>query len=564
MIKRLSKKVVLMIGCVILLAGCSNSLEKAMEEAQNLLDTGQYQKAVEQYEALIEEYPEEETVYSGMARALKGLGNLQEAAETLEKGKEFSDNPIDLSKEVASLYEQLEDYEKALPLYLHILEEEDSEEIMIHTAVAYAKLGESQKAQELINRITPENLENPETLGLLMHYYLGESRLEEAADIAKIGQRIDEKNHGFLSVIQIMEGWPNYYLIDMKTADYTGDDRQESAFLLSDAPQNSHASELLLLITESDTGKVMDRYQGAIGGYPWALTVHDFTGNSAAEILMAAHSGGSGGGIFYNLISFEGAEMKELKRPAPTLNHRFKDNYRAVISSPEVGESYSFKLNNSQHYEDVGAYFQGVVIDPIMNGFARSFRLNPYFSDHEGRYGLEYVAPLVAGPALADEVADVHLYFLWKDTGWQAVAMEVKPYHGEAEKIPYDSLETSEADGNLMQLLGKSLKEILESYGNPVDTGWWRGDYYSFDGFTVVVDDRNNVGMVMVDEWMGVSRGDHVSSVKEILGTPTIEEVDDMDFYEHYLIYEIGDRYVVHFNADIYSGEIYSILMMLD
>ncbi|SDZ12163.1 tetratricopeptide repeat protein [Tindallia californiensis] len=594
--KTKDKMLTLLFCCVILLAGCGNSLEKGMQEAEEWLESGQYEKAMERYEALIESHPEETALYVGMANALIGLGEQQEAVKILEKGKELSENPAELREGLAVLYVQLEYYEKAESLYQEILKEEASEAIylsllelkqkqykyeeltnlfekhkaifsndtvLIYAADAYARQGKRELAQEIVGLVELQNLDEPETVELLLGYYLDIGMMEEAVSTAMKGLEIDGSNHQFLSIIHVQEDWPGYYIIDRKKADYTGDRKEEQAVLLSDSPSGSHASELLLLVIDLKTGKAMDMFDGAIGGYPWNLEVEDFTGNQAAEILMAAHSGGSGGGVFYNLLSFENATMNELELPAPQLKHRFVDDYMAVISYPELQRSFTFQLGNQEAYEEFGLYHNSMVLDPVMNGFARSFRLEPYYSESEERYGLEYIAPLVSGPALAAEVADVSLPYLWIENRWQAVDMRVDAYDDNAREIAYDPLDPSDFSDNLIHLLGMNLRQVREIMGEPNDIGWYGGDAYSYDDFTVVVDDRNNVGMVLASEWMGAARGDHLDTVKNVLGEPTIDEIDRHGFYGHYMTYELGDRYSVTFDAAISNKEVHTILLML-
>lgn len=128
--------------------------------------------------------------------------------------------------------------------------------------------------------------------------------------------------------------------------------------------------------------------------------------------------------------------------------------------------------------------------------------------------------------------------------------------------IDYDPLDSSAFSDNLIHLLGMNLRQVREIIGEPNDIDWYGGDAYVYDGFTVVVDDRNNVGMILTTEWMGVAIGDRIDTAKSVLGEPTIEELDEFGFYGYYMTYELGDQLRVTFDADINSKEVQSIVLM--
>lgn len=125
------------------------------------------------------------------------------------------------------------------------------------------------------------------------------------------------------------------YIIQSITDDIDNDGLTENIMLIGELSSNTPFIQNVKLVI-SNNRDMFILYKNAIqDGYEPNLFLGDFTGDGNKDILIRCNSGGSGGYIYVNLLSFNGTYIKELfnsKNQYYEVKGNFKENFKANIS----------------------------------------------------------------------------------------------------------------------------------------------------------------------------------------------------------------------------------------
>ncbi len=134
---------------------------------------------------------------------------------------------------------------------------------------------------------------------LLLAGVIGGSGL--AASHTKVAHAEDAVGKPFAASAEVKLD-KNYYVIDQKSADVTGDKVADTVYLVGQKEKEDdiYAAKMNLVVQDGKTKSYGKTDLGDVGGYEGTLTLVDFTGDHVADAFVKSATGGSGG--IYNHV----------------------------------------------------------------------------------------------------------------------------------------------------------------------------------------------------------------------------------------------------------------------
>lgn len=210
-------------------------------------------------------------------------------------------------------------------------------------------------------------------------------------------------------------------IVAFAQGDVTGDGVTDHVYLTGiKTPDSPFTQNITLHVKDGRTGVVTNILLRENVGYNPSLFLGDFTGNGVADILISIATGGSGGIMYYYVVSFVDNKSK-LLFDFSVYNDRYQydvtyqDNYKVEVVS---------KANNKKYIIDIstkGAAYLSEIYDengklksPI-TGFVNPLSgLYPIDFDSNGVYEL-LAYQKIAGRYNADSLGYVLNTLGWKD-----------------------------------------------------------------------------------------------------------------------------------------------------
>lgn len=222
----------------------------------------------------------------------------------------------------------------------------------------------------------------------------------------------------------------DYYILDTREADVTGDGITDTIYLAGHKVQtNASYTDDLNITVENGADKSLIIFPlDAVSGYQSSLFAGDFTGDQIADVYVETASGGSGGWSYHNIVSFYGAEPKEIfgskENVAANVTGKFVDGWTVALTNHTDGKTLSVGVKERrQDYLRLGIYdTKGKVQRETQIMSAPFSRLEPIDLDHDGVFELKGIQSL-SGAYRADRLADVETIFKYMGAAWQSESM---------------------------------------------------------------------------------------------------------------------------------------------
>ncbi|MFO8235920.1 MAG: tetratricopeptide repeat protein [Bacteroidales bacterium] len=167
---------------------------------------GKHEFALKYYHYYIDMDPFSEEIWNSIGRTYKELGNIEKAINAFEYANAIRPDSYDSIFELAILYQDRREYNKAIKYYNEYLEatEEESAEIILSIGYCYNALNEHKKALEYYHKALEHNHHNPEIYHEISNIYFEQSNYWDALFYAKRATIIDEEtDYYFISYGQI-------------------------------------------------------------------------------------------------------------------------------------------------------------------------------------------------------------------------------------------------------------------------------------------------------------------------------------------------------------------------
>ncbi|MBF8984113.1 VCBS repeat-containing protein [Lutibacter sp. B2] len=226
----------------------------------------------------------------------------------------------------------------------------------------------------------------------------------------------------------------NYYVLDFKQGDVTGDRIIDDVYLIGrkTGPSEIFADNIFILIRNTITNKYLKISLKDIGGYNGQLFLNYFTSENKLDILTSIDSGGSGGYIFTYLYgikddtpillfdweTFNGTSMYSAK---------FKNAFKVdIIHEDETTKFIIDVSSNKKMYIDMGIYDeQGTLLKPTNGGVLGIGALFPIVTNYNGLCELLALQRII-GVNNSDNLGAIQTYLKW-----------------DGEKIAIDRIQTA-------------------------------------------------------------------------------------------------------------------------
>jgi len=229
-----------------------------------------------------------------------------------------------------------------------------------------------------------------------------------------------------------------FQVLAARRGDLDGDGREETVRLIghAPAPDSAFRDDLCLLI--GDSAGLWPLPSAAAAGYDPVLALADATGDGRDEIVITAATGGSGGLVAAAVVAAArgagGWDCRTVFEAAngarPRLGGALADGFRATLEVTAPGlapRTEPLDLRGRR-----AAYLAAGVYD------STGVLLRPIAIWGDAVTGLSVVTPAESGPGLrlvqqvrgatnADRLAEVTTVLVWRDGGWQAAALTVRP-----------------------------------------------------------------------------------------------------------------------------------------
>ncbi|MEN1760317.1 hypothetical protein AAIG11_07525 [Anoxynatronum sibiricum] len=342
----------------------------------------------------------------------------------------------------------------------------------------------------------------------------------------------------------------NKVLVDMKTADVTGDGSVENLMIFADSNEGSVTEGFVMVIRQPESGEVLDIEEIDYMGFFMELIAADLTGDGVSDYMFSIHSGGTAGFMDHYAYSLKnGVKVDLLEELQISVNFQFKDHYIVSITCRESGKGIDIRLGDEHQeaYEAAGYYRNGQFVED--GGYFRGMYLSTFPLDHSDQSGLRYATGAVGGLFNSDFVANIEVDYIWEDGGFVATELLVDPLEGEivsryaVEK--FDERRIAQVNRPYFKYFGLHESTILYEMGTPMDTGYYNGGtYFKYDEIVLVVDHNQEVSAVLFSDLPDAPVGTSFKKIKEIYGEPDAEGISEMD-NTWFLMYTIDETYVV-------------------
>jgi uncharacterized membrane protein len=224
-------------------------------------------------------------------------------------------------------------------------------------------------------------------------------------------------------------------IVQEAEADVTGDGAADTVLLVGhkEAPSESYWREMWVVVQEGRTGAFTKISPGPVaGGYGGELSLCDFTGDGAAEILVGLPTGDSGGMTLYSVLSDRGGspevlwDQESLSRGAG-FSTEFRDGFVLSVFNHELKRRLEIALEGSK----AAAIEAGIYSADGRTLKEASAMVNPYFlmqprgSERAGvcdLVGFQWIGGLRG----ADTLGRIRSVWRWEEGGWRLVDVEAR------------------------------------------------------------------------------------------------------------------------------------------
>ncbi|GAA4700631.1 hypothetical protein [Brevibacillus fulvus] len=218
--------------------------------------------------------------------------------------------------------------------------------------------------------------------------------------------------------------------LDQQEADVNGDGQTDLVILTGEKenPQDLWNSRLHIVVKDGKTGKSTELKADGnqdLSGYDPGLFLGDFTGDQAAEIMVSADTGGSGGVVNHVIVDWKSGQriiFGEKQNAGMQIEGFFRDGFTAQLTSQAIGKSFAIHVKE-QMKDYIGQLFdqQGKYTGPVEEQaqiLSDPFGLlTPIDVDGDGVFELEGTQN-VWGPAHVNGLTDVTSVWAYKQGSW--------------------------------------------------------------------------------------------------------------------------------------------------
>lgn len=206
----------------------------------------------------------------------------------------------------------------------------------------------------------------------------------------------------------------NELIITKQVGDVTGDGMPDTVFLTGKKSEflTNFIENIAVNVQNGRTGKIVRIPLKVNEGYNPKLFLGDFTNNGTLDILVGIPTGGTGGFVYYYLLSFYGNNFRYLFDPEKInqglkFDVNYRDNYKVDVSSKELGRNFVIDVSSKKDmYEQSKIYNKkGKLIRPY-KGFVNALSSLVPVRNPDGSYNLQSLQR-ITGIANADTLGYV-------------------------------------------------------------------------------------------------------------------------------------------------------------
>ncbi|WP_239618579.1 DUF4309 domain-containing protein [Cohnella mopanensis] len=447
-------------------------------------------------------------------------------------------------------------------------------------AKEYASEQKVDKALKLANEVVVEDATNADGYVVLSELYKLQQQPEKAEQVLELG--LESTNAGNIFLAPLKDAYLKKFeasrwhggkeLVDSVIADVDGDKKPEIIILQGNPTslgENGEYENIDLFVFNPRTKTIVyERGDSDImTGLPSKLIVGDFTGDGIADVKAAVGLGGSAGGSFDTLISYQQGQLVNLFNQETVLFDiatTVASGDRLLISSDLLEQYLYIDLTAEQKAQESRSI-----------GWKSFVRVAVRTSDDT--YALKESFTVFGPLHYSDFIAEVEVNYAFKSGKFVPMQLNVNSMNGQAvikgekpkmlvldEEFPKQIIK-----GNIPGLnvsLGMKKTEVSSILGKQTGNFYYEGgDFYQFEQatdiafcFSAAIESEDSLFSLLIYQ-------DHLQNltfkdVVKAMGEPESQGVDEM-LGEYYYDYHYGDT-GVYFYASNESSNLSSMTIL--
>lgn len=378
------------------------------------------------------------------------------------------------------------------------------------------------------------------------------NRLHGAKEVRNISGEsvvatINEEDSKFL--VEDMKAPSNIYILDKKIADVTGDEVDDTIYLIGHKINTADrfSDKLNIVVRNGATNNREMTDLKKIGGYEGKLFVGDFSGDKVKDVMIIAPTGGSGGIVEHIIVNFNAPEpiviFNQNNNAGAKFTGNFVDGFKAELVNQNTARSITVDLNakkdmyvTSQIYSKDGVLLKEV--KPITYPLSL---LEPVDIDGDCTYELKGIQS-IKGAYGADTISNVYSFWKFENDQWTAKQIEVSSFLltvSETRRVPTEVASAVQANQLVKEddksfeqyfhLIGMRKEKLADMLGEKPTTVDEGGLEFAKAGIRVWFGNDGNqlvqqVYISRVDiDYNGLKIGDKISDFKQVFGEGTNE-----------------------------------------
>lgn len=354
----------------------------------------------------------------------------------------------------------------------------------------------------------------------------------------------------FIFLVEDMKVPSNTYIIDKKIADVTGDEVDDTIYLIGHKKNatDRYADKLNIVVRNGATNNREMTDIEKMGGYEGKLFVGDFSGDKVKDVMITAPTGGSGGIVQHIIVNFNAHEpaviFDQENNAGAQFTGKYVDGFKAELVNQNTGRSINIDLNAKKDmYVASQIYNKEATLLKEVKSMTYPFSLlEPIDMDGDGTYELKGIQS-IKGTYGADTISHVNSFWKFENNQWNAKQIEVSSFLltlSETQLVPTkvasavqpgqpgkEDDKSFEQYFNLIGMKKEKLADVLGEKPTPVDEGglefaksgirvWFGGDGYQL--VQQVYISRADI------EYNGLKIGDKINAFKQVFGEVTSED----------------------------------------